>query len=289
MTENKNNIKVDKKTDISEDINMDFKAGVNKNIKTDIKTFRRAFELDALRGLSVIMMILHHLIYDLRYIIGLDVFAWQDSYFFIDWVRAPFVFIFLFVSGICCSFSRNNFIRAAKMAAAALLFSIVFYIVSIVLDSEMYVFFNVLHLLTFGTFLYAVLAWLEKRFSFRWGNAVLILLGILFLWMSYPLSNISASHIPALIPLSEQFALGVGMADYMPLVPWFGIFLFGALFGRLYYKEKESLCLLCPAIIVNILKPFGFVGRNAMLFYLFHQPIIIGALYLFQFLGIIGK
>ena len=42
----------------------------------------RAFELDVLRGAAVIMMMLHHFIYDLRFIFGLDVFAWQETGFF---------------------------------------------------------------------------------------------------------------------------------------------------------------------------------------------------------------
>ena len=248
----------------------------------------RAFELDALRGLAVVMMMLHHLIYDFRYVFGLDVFAWQDSYFFIEWVRAPFVFIFLFVSGICCSFSKNNFIRAAKTAIVAFLFSGIFYVLSILSDSEMYVYFNVLHLLALGTLIYAVLSLIEKKCSFKGVNAVLILSGVFFMWMAYPLSKISATFQPLLIPLSEQFAKGIGMADYMPMVPWLGIFFFGALFGRLYYREKKTLFANTAAPMRLITLPFEFVGRNALLFYVLHQPIIIGVLYLLRILGIMG-
>lgn len=248
----------------------------------------RAFELDALRGLAVVMMMLHHLIYDLRYIMGMDVFAWQDSNFFIYWVRAPFLFLFLFISGICCSFSSNNFKRAAKTAAVAILFSVIFYGVSLVTDSEMYVFFNVLHLLALGTLFYAVLAYLERKRSFRGVNAVLILAGVLFLWLAYPLSKLSETLNPVLLPLSETFARGIGMADYMPLVPWMGIFLFGALFGRLHYLNRQSLFPKAPVTLKRIVLPFEFTGRNALLFYLLHQPIFIGVLYLFKFLGIMG-
>jgi uncharacterized membrane protein len=248
----------------------------------------RAFELDAMRGLAVVMMMLHHLIFDLRYLMGLDVFAWQDSNFFIYWVRAPFVFLFLFISGICCSFSRNNFKRAAKTAAVAVLFSVIFYAVSRIAGSEMYVFFNVLHLLALGTLLYAGLTWLEQKRSFKGVNAVLILVGVLFLWLSYPLSKINETLQPALLPLAETFAKGIGMADYMPLVPWMGMFLFGALFGRLFYSNRQSLYPKAPPALKRVVFPFEFTGRHALLFYLLHQPIFIGALYLFKFLGIIG-
>jgi len=248
----------------------------------------RAFELDALRGLAIIMMILHHLIYDLRYVIGLDVFAWQDSNFFIDWIRAPFVFIFLFVSGICCSFSKNNFLRSLKMAIVAVLFSGVFFAVSVITDSEMYVYFNVLHLLALGTLGYALLSYLEKKHSLKNINAILIFAGVIFLWIAYPLSRLDPSYNPFLLPLFEGFAAGVGMADYMPLAPWFGMFIFGALFGRLYYQNKQTRFPNCHANIRTAIIPFEFVGRNSLMFYLFHQPVLLALLYLLQFLGIIG-
>ena len=38
---------------------------------------KRAFELDALRGFAIFMMILHHMIFDFRYLLGLNVFAFQ--------------------------------------------------------------------------------------------------------------------------------------------------------------------------------------------------------------------
>lgn len=248
----------------------------------------RAFELDFLRGLAIIMMMLHHFIFDLRYLLGLDVFAWQESYLFIYWIRAPFVFIFLFVSGICCSFSKNNFLRSLKMGIVAILFSVVFFAVSIFTQSEMYVVINVLHLLTLGTLLYAILEFYEKKHAFRYVDMILLFTMLLFLWLAYPLSEIPAMDIPALIPVHEKFAAGLGMADYMPLVPWFGLFVFGAFFGRIYYKKRQTLFPGCPVPLRQISVPFEFVGRNALIFYLLHQPVLLGVLYFLRFLGIIG-
>ncbi len=248
----------------------------------------RAFELDALRGSAIVMMMLHHLIYDLRYIIGIDAFAWQETSFFNDWVRAPFLFIFLFVSGICCTFSRNNFLRALKMAGAAALFSLVFLVVSLVEKTEMYIFFNVLHLLALGTLVYALLEYFEKKGRLRGVNALLILFSLFLLWLAYPLSKIPAAGASALLVISEQFSAGIGMADYMPIVPWFGMFLLGALFGRLYYKNRQTLFPGAPESVKAASKPFEFVGRHALLFYILHQPVLLSILYLLKFLGIIG-
>ncbi|MHB8962891.1 MAG: heparan-alpha-glucosaminide N-acetyltransferase domain-containing protein [Saccharofermentanales bacterium] len=247
----------------------------------------RAFELDFLRGLAIIMMILHHLIYDLRYIMGLDLFAWQESYFFEYWVRAPFVFIFLIVSGICCTFSKSNIRRSIRMAAVAVAFSAVFYIVSIVTSSEMYVFFNIIHILAVGTFIYSILEHMEKKKVIQDIRLPLLVLVVIFMWLEYPLSKLPLSMIPALLPLHEQFASGLGMADYMPLVPWIGLFFAGAVIGRLFYTERRSLLPRMPAFVRRISLPFEFVGRNSLIFYIFHQPALLGTLYLMRLAGIL--
>ncbi|MHB1483156.1 MAG: heparan-alpha-glucosaminide N-acetyltransferase domain-containing protein [Saccharofermentanales bacterium] len=248
---------------------------------------QRAFEIDFLRGLAIIMMILHHFIYDIRYVMGIDLFAFQESFVFTEWIRAPFVFIFLFVSGISCSFSKNNFRRSAKMAGFALLFSGVFYVISIISGMEMYVIFNILHLLALGTLFYAILAFFEKKYDFNGVNAILIFTGVIFLWLSFPLSKLGVVDIPYLIPLFEGFDARFGMADYMPMVPWLGMFIFGALFGRLYYKDRQTLLPAIHAKTRYVTLPFEFVGRNSLLFYVLHQPVLIGVLYLLRFLGII--
>ena len=49
----------------------------------------RILEIDLLRGLAVFLMMLHHLIFDLRYIVGLDVFAFQESSWFVFFLQ-PF-------------------------------------------------------------------------------------------------------------------------------------------------------------------------------------------------------
>jgi uncharacterized membrane protein len=248
---------------------------------------QRAFELDLLRGLAIIAMILHHFIYDLRYIMEMDVFAWQDSFVFENWVRPPFLFVFLFVSGVCCTFSRNNFLRSLKLFAVSILFSLVFYFVSIYTETEMYVVFNVLHMLTLGTFVFALMSLLENRKIIKGIDKILIFLGVIFLWMAYPLSKIPEVRIDVLIPFHENFARGLGMGDYLPIVPWIGFFFTGAFFGRIYYKNKESLFPHAPVAVKKLAAPFEFVGRNALIFYVLHQPVLLASLYLLRFTGII--
>lgn len=247
----------------------------------------RAFELDFLRGFAIIMMILHHFIFDLRHILGLDVFAWQDTDFFRFWIRSPFLFVFLFVSGICCSFSRNNFKRALRIFLVGILLSLIFYGVSAFSEEDMYVIFNVVHLLAVGIFLFAVMDKIFRKPLCISHVKYFAAISVLILWLEYPLNRIKFSANIFLSPLHGTFVSGIGMADYLPIVPWLGFFFFGVFFGILYYGEKTTLFPGAPEKLVAALKPVTFVGRYAIYFYVFHQPVLLGVLFLMRYGGII--
>ena len=39
----------------------------------------RAFELDLLRGIAIVMMVFQHISYDIRYEFGFDIFSYQEK------------------------------------------------------------------------------------------------------------------------------------------------------------------------------------------------------------------
>jgi len=70
---------------------------------------------------------------------------------------------------------------------------------------------------------------------------------------------------------------GVMMPDYRPLLPWFGVVLVGLFFGNLVYRDG-----LRPASQTNHVpmpaRPLLPLGRNSLVIYLIHQPVIIAFL-----------
>ncbi|MDD4495729.1 MAG: heparan-alpha-glucosaminide N-acetyltransferase domain-containing protein, partial [Eubacteriales bacterium] len=75
-------------------------------------------------------------------------------------------------------------------------------------------------------------------------------------------------------------APGFTSADYYPVFPWIGIFMFGIAAGKVLYKAKTSL--LRTDLKDNFI---NFAGRNTLIVYVLHQPIIIGVLKAVQLLS----
>ena len=249
---------------------------------------KRAFELDALRGLALLMMILHHLIFDLRYLFGLDVFAFQETWWFENLLRPTFLNVFLLVSGICCTFSRSNTKRGFRLLGVSLAFTLVTTVFSRLSGQDFYILFNVLHLLAVGTLLYSGLTWLERRRERRLTgiDVLLSLLAAVLLWLASLLPHWAANGSYWLLPLGLYPENVVGMADYLPIIPWLGFFLIGALIGRQAYADRRSAFPGAPDWLLQATRPREFMGRNSLLIYALHQLVLLPVLAGLQFLGL---
>lgn len=143
----------------------------------------RAWELDALRGLAILLVVWDHIMLDAAVIfrdnwvdagrtalIKFSDFALsyhESALRFYGW--PVFVFLFFIISGICTTFSRNNFKRAIKISIVALLVSLVTYVLDITAlkDSGFSVFikFGVLHCFALCTWFFAIMDFLVNIFS----------------------------------------------------------------------------------------------------------------------------
>ncbi len=258
---------------------------------------RRAFEIDAFRGYAVIGMILYHFLFDVRYIMGINAFAFQDSLWFYEIVRPSWTLTFIVVAGISSCFSSNYFRRSGKIFLVSLLFSGAMAVASLVFDMELFVFFNVLHLLTVGTFSYALFMLFEKRFLRKHEGeqaiialykkrviAALALLSALLLFFGR-LTMLADIQVNGywLLPLGILSKDTVGMGDYLPILPWMGFFVIGLLIGRVAYPDRETLFPAVPDRFTKVLRPLCFLGRHSLPIYLFHQVPLLAILFLLRY------
>lgn len=243
----------------------------------------RAFELDFLRGFSLFLMILMHFAYDMRYFFEIDVFGFLESNWFWSFVEPFFLCIFVGVSGICCSFSRNNFKRGAKLLVVAVLFSLGTFLAKTYLNLECLILFNVLHMLSVSIIVYSIIVLIEKRFSIdnNVTNVLMSFFGVWIIAMGEKISEMDGViNGPWLLPFGIIGKDSFFMADYMALIPWLGVFLVGAVVGRVCYANKESIVKNPPKALLSFSKPFSFLGRHSLIIYIVHQPIVMALTYL---------
>lgn len=230
---------------------------------------KRIWELDVLRGVCILGMVVVHLIYDLQTFFSLPFL--RDSQLF-DLVKQWGGVLFLLISGICVTLGSHPVRRGLIVFACGLLCSAVtagMYFLNMA-DKSIIIYFGVLHCL--GV---CMLLWpLFKRLPV-WALGLLGLgLTVLGLWIS---GNVVVDF-PWLIPLGlvpEDFA----SSDYFPLLSNLGFFLVGAFLGKTLYRKKETLLpRVNPAN--PVLAFFTLLGKWSLPVYLLHQPIITGLLYL---------
>ena len=137
----------------------------------------RAWELDFLRGIALIMMLFMHMSWDVRYEFGADIFSYLEKDWFWSFVHPIIVVLFVSVSGICCTLSRNNVKRGLKLLGASLVLTLVTFLITKFAGIECLIIFNVLAVLTCGVFLYALISFIEKKTKAK-ANAVNLIMGL---------------------------------------------------------------------------------------------------------------
>lgn len=258
---------------------------------------KRAFELDVIRGFAIFMMILHHTAYDFRYILeykNLFTFISGNCLWFWGLLQPFFLCFFVGVSGICCQFSRNNFKRAVKLGVVAIGFTIATVVADHFLDLGCTIYFNVLHLLTVATLLFAVFDHFERKKTgerqSRGGTLVLLLivLGSMFLSNAIPTYNeVFKNGFVFILGIEPHPDFAFAMGDEMGIFPWLGVFFLGVLIGRLVYTNKETLFPRTPKALRTAMKPFEWIGQHSLLIYILHQPIVLGILYGLRAIGVL--
>lgn len=232
----------------------------------------RLLSLDLLRSAAIISMVIYHFLWDLEAFgiattisaIGPAERIWQ----------AGTAGVFLLLVGVSFSLSRKrrgaagtsivrrSLMRGGIVLACAALVSLG----TFVADPETYVRFGVLHLIGIGILLLPCVAALE-----RWN----IVIGAALLAV-----RVDSLSLPAYIgiPLGAP-PLWFASVDYFPIFPWLGVILLG--YGCSHWIVAAArTCDRALAPYSIPLAPVLWPGRNALLLYMIHQPLLVAAIML---------
>ena len=127
------------------------------------KQHKRVFEIDLVRGFILILVVAYHLVYDLYEFLQLESLSFIRSLELDLFLRLPFLGVLILISGISCSFSRNNLRRGGRM----LLYSAAFTAVTYLLEHWLWpgngvIWFNIIHVVSVSTLIYACLLYTSR-------------------------------------------------------------------------------------------------------------------------------
>ena len=219
--------------------------------------------IDALRGLSVVLMVIHHLLYNIWQF--LDGPSWLFSNPVFDVLHYIFAGLFIFLSGVSSRLSKDNVKRGSIVITLAVV--ITFVTVRVI---EMPIWFGILHLLGFSMLFYALThkVWniIPKIFA-----PVIYIAGIVISAMArtyVPLTSENAWMRDLLFILGWRQP-GYVSRDYFPILPWIFVFLLGTWAG--WYVVERKL----PAGFYRLKPPvLPAIGRKALIIYILHQPVL---------------
>jgi len=239
----------------------------------------RFWELDFLRGIAILLMVVYHLVFDLNYF-GLYTTKLDSPPVLLFLYPISATFLLLVGISLTVSYSRAQQklskqqvqLKFFKRGVGVFGLGLIITLVTWIYPHNGFIMFGVLHCIGLSI----LLAYPFIRFR----NLPLIV-GILCIIFGFFLRIAVVVDFPWLLELgfvpSHFYTL-----DYFPLFPWFGVVLIGIFLGNsLYQNNKRKFSLKDHSqFIVN--RGVCFLGRHSLIIYLLHQLIIVGLLYVYR-------
>ena len=237
-----------------------------------ISTHKRFWEIDLLRTVAIVMMITFHTLYLLQYFYIHNTGVPGMPYGFWWWFPRVTGGTFIFVAGVSLTitYSRSKrisgfMLRGLKILAWGMAITLITWLIS----REGYVRFGILHF--FGIAFILAPFFLRFRFINLILGAALMAIGI------YLQVQGIYFDFPWLLWLGLM-PHGFWTLDYFPLLPWFGLFLVGMVFGKILYPQGNRRFNI-HEFSNPVTSALTLPGRHPLVIYLAQWPIVIGVLY----------
>ena len=234
----------------------------------------RILWIDVVRGISILAMITFHFAFDLMYF-G---FAKSDLIYQPDWrlFERMIAFSFLFIAGLSLfiahgpSINWKSFIRRYGVTAVcAALISIVTYIL-----------FNV-DMIRFGILHAIAVSGLISLLLLKLNSLSLTLVAFLILLINLLIPQpLQGNYFWQWLIYTTETPNSL---DYRPIIPWITPFILGMASCQLF--KKWGLLETRNGTVHRELAILSWLGRNSLIIYLIHQPILFGGFLLFLQIG----
>lgn len=240
------------------------------------KKINRFWEIDILRGIAIILMIIYHILYDLNYF---NIYKTNFDTFFFEIYKYGAASIFVILVGVSLSLSygriRNKknvkevYFKFLKRGLSIFAMGLIITLVSLLYIPEGFIIFGILHFI--GIAIILAIPFLKL-------NNFLLPLSLCFIFIGVLLNSFIVDFKwllwLGLIP-SNFFTV-----DYFPLLPWFGAVLLGIFVGKKLYPNHKRSFHLNDMSEHRSVKILSFLVRHSLIIYLIHQPIMLALIWL---------
>jgi len=228
---------------------------------------KRYSEVDILRGIAVVMMVIFHFVFDLNYF---NVYKFNIYNGFWLYFARLIAIIFIFLVGVSLTlvYYRKNygFLDYFKKGSVVFGFGLLITLVTYLFLREGTIIFGILHFIGIAIILGSLFL------SFKNLN---LILGAILIGLGFYINKFIVSY-PWLVWFGLKFN-NFYTLDYFPLLPWFGVILLGIYFGKVLYPKGKR------RFNINLENKYlSFLGRHSLVIYLLHQPILILVINLFK-------
>lgn len=219
----------------------------------------RVLIIDYLRVLAILVMIAYHLAYDLSAFYGFQINVYSGPWKLLEQACAG-LFLILVGWSFLLSWKRTPlWQKYLKRGIAILGYGIIVSIATLLFDPTTYVRFGILHLI-------GVSVMMLPLFTKLRGWVLVLAFNIIALGSQIPYGTAVS---PLLLPIGFTVP-GFQSVDYFPLLPWFGMILFGLAIGNTHPQRNAP-----SRPSGRILKVIAAVSKHSLLIYMLHQPILL--------------
>lgn len=212
----------------------------------------RYWEIDSLRGIAIIGMVIYHICFDLSIMSPiLTIIAKLTAITFIFLVGFSYSISATKHQNNYLSLTKHTFLKSGKLLFCASLVTLATFLI----NPDFTVRFGILHLISFSLILLLPLILIQDR--------KYLLFIALFIFL--------ISKLMKPIPYNTF--------DYFPIIPWFGIVILGYIFSPIYLSMRSKKI---DNYSHPVFRSIALLGRHSLLIYLVHQPIILGTLILLK-------